>query len=91
MNFVDSSEWLPLDTFDLFKTEPSATLKNVSDSRQRFGNSIDLFQAFDILGAKVGSRRRQLHRSRSREDDFRAHICSAPLEIIGHAASQSRE
>jgi len=82
MNFVDSREWFPLHPFDLFKTKPAATLKYISNDRQRFFNAFDLFQTLDVLGAKVSRGPNYLHRSWPRKNDLGTHICCAPLEIV---------
>jgi hypothetical protein len=88
---VDARERFPLHAFYLFKTKSATTLKDVSDYRQRFSNAVDLFQAFDVLGAKVGSRSRQLHRSRSSKNNLGAYVCRAPLEVVSHAARKPGE
>jgi hypothetical protein len=66
-------------------------LKNVADHRHCLFDALNLFQQFDILGAKVGGRRGKLHRTWSGENNFRAQIGSASLQIVGHASSKSRK
>src|SRR6266581_6381714 len=79
---VHLREIIPVDAFELLKTESRVVLIEVKNNGRSIGDTIDLFQQIRIFGAEVRRRRSQLDRSWTGKDNFGANVRRAALQFI---------
>jgi hypothetical protein len=82
---------VPVDAVDLLEPDALVTLKEITDHGQSLFDALDLLQPFDISRIEIGSCRSQLDGAGPHEDQLRADVGRASLEIVGHAAGKPRE
>ena len=83
-------EVVPFDALNLIHAKTAARIK-VSNHRRRRIHALNLSQTFDVLGAQIRRGRGQLNRARPGKQDFGPHVRRTLLQVVGHAARQTRE